>query len=103
VAADAGKFWPYHDILFERQEQWAAIKDKNELKVLFADYAAQLDIDKDQFLEKIESQEVAARVSADVATGDAVTITGTPTFFVNGVQTPAPQLLAAVESALSQE
>jgi protein-disulfide isomerase len=102
VAGDNGKFWEYHDVLFAKQDEWADIADKQELLNVFGDYAAQLQIDKETFLEKIETQEVVARVAKDSDLGSVLQVNSTPTFFVNGQQTTAPQLISAVESAKNQ-
>lgn len=102
AAAIDDKFWEYHDLLFANQEEWAAITDKKDLMEKFGEYASQLDIDKDTFLERIESEEVIGKVAADSDLGQTVSIQGTPTFFVNGQQTAAPQLLATVESLINQ-
>lgn len=101
-AAIDGKFWEYHDLLFANQEEWAAITDKKDLLEKFGEYASQLDIDKDTFLERIESEEVIGKVATDSDLGETVSVQGTPTFFVNGQQTAAPQLLSTVESLINQ-
>lgn len=103
VAGDEGKFWEFHDLLFAKQEEWSDITDKQQLLNTFGDYASQLQIDKASFLEKIESQEVAERVSRDSDLGTDLQVNSTPTFYVNGKQTAAPQLLTAVESAQNQQ
>lgn len=103
VAAEQGKFWEYHDLLFNKQDDWAAITNKEELLNIFGEYAAQLQIDKASFLERIESQEVVQRVADDANVGSSVQVDSTPTFFVNGQQTAAPQLISTVESAQSQQ
>lgn len=102
AAAAEGKFWEYHDLLYENQTEWSAITSKNELLDTFGNYAAELEIDKASFLEKIESQEVAQQVATDSQLANELQLTGTPTFFVNGQQTSAPQLISAVESAREQ-
>lgn len=103
VAAEQGKFWEYHDLLFGKQTEWEGITDKDELLNLFAEYASQLQIDKASFLEKIETQEVAQRVASDADLGSSLQVNSTPTFYVNGQQTTAPQLISAVESAQNQQ
>ena len=103
VAADEGKFWEYHDLLFAQQEEWSGIADKNDLLEKFSEYASQLQIDKESFLEKIESQDIAERVASDANLGASLQVSATPTFFVNGQQTAAPQLITAVESAQNQQ
>lgn len=103
AAGDQGKFWEFHDVLYEKQEEWADIADKQKLLEKFGEYAAQLQIDKASFLEKIESQEVADRVKNDIDLGTNLQVNSTPTFYVNGTQTTAPQLISAVESAKNQQ
>lgn len=102
AAATEGKFWEFHDLLFAKQEEWADIIDKKELLEKFSEYAAQLDIDKVSFLERIESQEAVAKVNAEADLGKSVEVQATPTFFVNGQETAAPQLISTVESLKSQ-
>ncbi len=95
-----GKFWDYHRLLFERQEDWSQITDKTALIERFAEYAQELEIDKDQFLERIESPPVAELVESDRQAGLEANVNATPTFYVNGLETSAPQLSAVVDSLL---
>lgn len=95
------QFWSFHDLLFENQQKWADIKDRDELKDTFAQYAEGLGIDKTQFLERMEDNSIAEIVTQDVSSGTQLGVTATPTFYVNGIKTTAPQLLATVESLLS--
>lgn len=94
-------FWAYHDILFENQSTWSQLDSKDDLKNTLADYAAQLTIDKPSFLEKIESDHIKSLITEDVQLGGQVGIKGTPTFFVNGQVTSAPQLMSSVESIIN--
>lgn len=93
-----GKFWGMYDLLFDGQGEWESLSEKSALLDIFAGYAEELEIDKQVFLEKIESSEVVQAVQAERTLGEEIGIQGTPTFFVNGILTPAPQLLAVVES-----
>ncbi len=102
AAGTFDKFWPMHDLLFEQQEEWATVTDKEVLYEQFATYAQQLQIDKAAFLERIEDSSLQAAVSNDSVYGEKIGINATPTFFVNGQQVPVPQLLDAVESLLNQ-
>jgi protein-disulfide isomerase len=103
VAGSQGKFWEFHDKLFAAQSEWEKIANKDELKAKFADYAAQLQIDKQLFLEKIESPEAVQAVKSDSDLGGSLSIQATPTFFVNGKMTAAPQLLETVKSLTEQK
>ena len=77
-AADQGQFWPFHDILFADQEDLS-------IKRLEA-VAADLKLDQAQFKACLADGRHAARVAADVKEGQRLGITGTPTFFVNGIK-----------------
>jgi len=101
VAAESGLFWEYHDVLYERQDQWAQISSRSDLVNAFVEYAAELEIDTEQFMERIEDAGLAQAVEQDRQLGISLQVDATPTFFVNGVRTPAPQLVTAVESALA--
>jgi protein-disulfide isomerase len=103
VAAEEGKFWEYKDLLFENQSEWDAAGSRGEALDLFITYMEELEIDTTDITTRIESQAIKDRVLDDVSAGRQLGVQGTPTFFVNGVQTPAPQLQSAVESALNAE
>lgn len=100
AAADQGKFWEYHDLLFSRQDEWSDLSSE-QVKEKFIGYTQELQIDKEKFLSTMESEDVKNRIARDVSDGTRLNIQGTPTFYVNGVETPAQQLSTAVESALS--
>ncbi len=75
-AGEQGKFWEFHDRLFESQAQ-AAIED-------FKRFAGELKLDSKRFAACLDSGKYAAAVQADVKEGTRLGITGTPTFFING-------------------
>ena len=76
-AQDQGKFWEYHDVLFQNQR---AQKDEDLKK-----YASEVGLDQAKFDECLASNKYADRVEADKKSGEAVGVSGTPAFFVNGV------------------
>jgi protein-disulfide isomerase len=76
VAADQGAFWEMHDLLFEHQD---ALRPQN-----LHEYAAQLGLDLDRFVEGLRKHVKAARVAEDVDSADLSGVSGTPTFFING-------------------
>ena len=75
-AGEQGKFWEYHDLLFEGQSQ-ATIKDLKRS-------AEQLKLDPKSFGQCLDSGKHQAAVEADVQEGARLGVTGTPTFFING-------------------
>lgn len=77
-----GKFWEMHDTILENQGVWA---DSQNAKEIFVEYARNLDLDKDKFLEDFDSPSVKAKVNSDYQSGVSLGVAGTPSFFLNGV------------------
>ncbi len=75
-AGEQGKFWEYHDVLFESQNQ-ATLAD-------FKRFADQLKLESKRFAACLESGRHQAAVQSDMDDGARLGITGTPTFFING-------------------
>ncbi len=103
VAHTEGKFAEFSSVLFEKQETWSSLESVDLLKDTLSEYASELGIDSASFLERMDSQDVVAAVQRDVEVGKKLNIMATPTFFVNGKQTPAPELLDAVKQVLDQQ
>jgi protein-disulfide isomerase len=78
-----GHFWEMHDMLYQNQLSWSAAEDA---RPVFIQYAQMLGLNVDRFTRDMDSQEVAARVMADIARGKAAGVEGTPTVFINGRQ-----------------
>jgi protein-disulfide isomerase len=101
AAASEGKFWEFHDKLFDTQTDWSALSSEDEVKNKFVEYAQELGIDKAVFLEKIDSDAIKQVVAEDLAVATQLKVDSTPTFYVNGRKLTAPQqLMPAVESLL---
>lgn len=94
-ADDQGAFWDYHDLLFANQ----TALDNDSL----ISYAEQLDLDVDTFTECLTSGEKADEVQADFNDGRSYGVTGTPTFFINGVRVVGAQPFASFEQVIDQE
>lgn len=75
-AAAQGKFWEYHDTLFDHQPQF----DRDSL----LGYAADLGLDREQFRACLESDAPRAAVARDVALATQLGVASTPTLFLNG-------------------
>lgn len=90
MAADKqGKFWEYHDLLYENQRSWTDLSDATEV---FDGYAEQLELNMDQFRADRASDEVNSIVQADRAEAQRLGFTGTPTFVLDGQKLdPTPQ------------
>jgi Na+/H+ antiporter NhaA len=76
-AADRqGKFWEMHDTLMDHQDA-----------LTFSDlvrYARELGLDAEKFAADLRKGAGAARVAEDTDSADLATVSGTPTFFING-------------------
>jgi protein-disulfide isomerase len=84
-AGEAGKFWAYHDALFERQDRWAHSKYAH---AQFLMMASKLHIPLGPFTRCLDSAAPRAFVRASVARGNALKMPGTPSFTVNGKPVP---------------
>ena len=76
AAAQQGKFWDLHDLLFLHQD---ALKPQDLIR-----YAQELGMNTDKFAGDLRKHVGAARVAEDVDSADLSTVSGTPTFFING-------------------
>jgi len=83
AAALQDKFWEMHDVLFERQGEWAS-KPVAEITATFTAYAQQLGLDLARFERDLASSAVAARVQRDFESGDLAGVSGTPSVFLDG-------------------
>lgn len=98
AAHEQDAFWKVHDVLFQTQSEWSDISDSDALRTTFLSYAEDLELDIVRLEEKMSDQAVLDAVRRDVSDGNTANVAGTPSFYVNGVLTPAPQLLSTVES-----
>lgn len=76
-----GKFWEMHDILYEKQTEWA--EDTNA-KEKFVEYAKGIGLNEEKFKADIESDGVKRLVEEDMTSANSMRINSTPTFFLNG-------------------
>ena len=76
AAAAQGAFWPMHDMLLRHQD---ALRPGD-----LVGYADGLGLDLERFARDLRRHAYASRVAEDVETADLATVSGTPTFFVNG-------------------
>jgi protein-disulfide isomerase len=74
-AGAQGKYWEYHDALFKSRK--LEVPDLKE-------QAKALGLNSSKFNQCLDSGAQAAAVAKDLNEGEALGITGTPSFFVNG-------------------
>jgi len=76
-AREQGKFWEYHYLLFERQNEWYNNASK------FLSYAGELGLDLEKFRTCLDSGKYREEVEKDLRDGISYGVKGTPTFFIN--------------------
>ena len=103
-AARQGRFWAYHDLLFTRQQAWAASQDAT---AVLKGYAAELQLRQAVFDRCLDGQEPLAVIQGDMAEGNVWDVKSTPTFVINNkVQIVGSQMLQqelpAIEARLKE-
>jgi protein-disulfide isomerase len=76
VAQGQGKFWEFHDRLFENYDR---LSDEKMREI-----ARELGLDEAKFEEGLKNPQLAARIRRDIQDGENAGVRGTPTIFVNG-------------------
>lgn len=77
LAADRqGKFWEFHDLLFDHYKK----PDDQKIKEI----AQQLELDLKAFDKNMKNPEIRAKVQRDLRDGQKAGVRGTPTIFING-------------------
>ncbi len=91
-------FWDMHDKIFENQQSITVPDLKG--------YATEIGIDQAEFDSCLDNGDTEARVKADLAEASKYGISGTPSFFINGVKVVGAQpysvFEAAIEAALNE-
>jgi protein-disulfide isomerase len=105
AAAAQGKFWEMHDLLYENQDAWASEADPTNVFVGLAN-ALKLDIEK--FNTDLRSSAVNDIINADIAEGNKVPATATPTFVLNGTKldpnpTSIEEFMAKIDEAIASK
>lgn len=80
-ANEQGKYWEYHDILFEKQNSWAKL-DSSTLISTFSQYANDLGLQGEQFDSCLETGKYLEEIQNDLNDGRSYDVTGTPGFFI---------------------
>ena len=93
--APQGKFWEFHDRMFQNQRTL----NRSSLD----EYAKQLRLDTDAFKRSLDEKTFAAQVDADMKLGERANVQGTPTLFVNGKRVDNPSDATEVGAAIEAE
>jgi protein-disulfide isomerase len=94
-ANEQGKFWAYHDKLFD-----APPKSSPEI---FKELANEVGLNANDFETCVNSGKYQAAIKEDIAEGNRVGVSGTPAFFINGRQISGAQPLEAFARVIDDE
>lgn len=101
-ANEQGKFWQYHDYLYEHQSgenQGTFAKDK------LKEFALALGLNAEQFNTCLDSNKYQSNIDKDLEDGQKAGVDGTPATFVNGIlisgALPYSEFKAQIEKALA--
>jgi len=94
-ADSQGKFWEYHNKLFENQNSLDIVSLKQ--------YAKDLSLDETKFNDCLDSGKMTAEVQKDIEDGMTNDISGTPTFFINGIKLVGAQPYSVFQQVIDTE
>ena len=94
-ADEQGKFWEYHDKLYQNQQGLGS--------ALYTQLAQQLSLDVNKFQQCIDSRKYRQEVQNDFAYGSQVGVSGTPTFFINVIMLVGAQPYQAFQQVIDAE
>ena len=94
-ANEQGKFWEFHDLIFENPSTLGTATYKQ--------WASDLSLDQQQFDDCYDSKKYLARVQSDLSKGQNAGIRGTPGFLVNGRLISGAQPFAVFQQAIDAE
>jgi Na+/H+ antiporter NhaA len=92
AAAAQGAFWEMHDMLMDHQ---GALTFRD-----LVGYADTIGLDTDKFSADLRKHGGAYRIAEDIDSADLATVSGTPTFFINGNRYYGAFDLAALKEAI---
>ena len=95
-ADDLGEYWEYHDALFENPQAYSTSDD-------YVALAENLGLDAQAFRQCLESGKNRDEVMNDYNAGRSYGVSGTPTFFINGVRVVGAQPLASFQGVIEDE
>lgn len=107
-AKDQGKYWQYHDALYEAEIKDGQEHNGNLNKNLFGKIASNLKMNVDEFLSCFDSQKYAAEVEKDIQEAQSIMERiSAPTIFINDkmIQGASPYNIfsQAIDEALNKK
>jgi protein-disulfide isomerase len=95
AAQEQGKFWEYHDLLYENQS--GGFSDEKLIEL-----ARETGLDVEEFESNFKRGEYEPLVRDDFLEGQRRGVSGTPTFVINGTVVAGAQPLGVFENAIER-
>ncbi|MBI4139147.1 thioredoxin domain-containing protein [Candidatus Uhrbacteria bacterium] len=80
-----GKFWEYHDRLYDDQSGWSELPSPQQA---FVGYAEALGLDKGAFESCVAERKYQSKINDDLTEGSQNGVNATPTFFIGDAKFP---------------
>lgn len=93
-AGQYGKFWDFHTLVFANQ------REMNDAKL--KDWARSVGLTNEQIDTCMASQDIVAKIKDDVALGNKLGVTSTPTLFINGKKVLGGRGVAELKTEIEQ-
>ena len=95
AAYKQGKFWQYHDLLYQNHSSLSPEK--------FIKFAKDIGLDMDKFKQDRNAQDTVQHIQQDILAARRAGVNGTPTIFVNGHRVPSrSRNLATIQKLIDQ-
>lgn len=99
-ANEQGKFWDFHDYLYNHQGQEnSGAFSKDNLK----QFAQDMGLNTDQFNSCLDADKYSKDYATDLSDGQKAGVNGTPTVFINGQPVVGAQPYSAFKTIVDQE
>ena len=100
-ANEQSKFWDFHEYLYKNQPSESDTTLYTVDKM--TEIAGRLGLNSTQFKSCLSSSKYQKNVDQDYQEGQKAGVSGTPTFYINGIQLVGAQPYAALKTVIDQE
>ncbi len=97
-ANEQGKFWEYHDWLYNNQAPESDLAYYSKANLV--KYAGKVGLNTGQFSSCLNSDKYSAKVTSEFNEGKDAGVTGTPTVFINGQSLVGAQPFSAFKAVI---
>jgi len=99
-AFQQGGFWPFHDMIFANQSEWAQADDAEDK---FKSYAKTLGLNEEAFNNCLDSGRMSSEVARDTSFARSKDINSTPTFYINNQELVGVRPLEEFKRIIDEE